>query len=766
MEKAKINFTDNLMPLLRELVASGRVKASYAQLYKDVNKYWTGGDYVDTIIAILNKWGAKADLEKLTVEQLDDITYPMLIPMCKHITESNVAKMKMYLFVSKKGDKVKLFDTDKGYCEISAEKLDSLWINTAIVFEPNMPAGYNGPEECEKPFVSVMMPIYNQAEYVVAALNSLFSQTYKNWELVIINDGSTDNLLEVIAPFREDLRVKYIQNDSNEGLGYSLNKGIKETSHDLIAYLPSDDIWHDHHLASLVEVQVSTKAMLVYSSTMSAYFAKVPKKDALQSLQLLQVLHKKNKWKWLERRELVTNSLFRMYWYHFEKHADKIAHTYTVSCQWISHPFQRHKIIDGGTGMGMFYYKKYYNVDYPLKYHSTTGDPIDEIEWYAEFRNKKYLKNKDALKILIVGEIAYNPERIVALEERGHKLYGLWMQNPNAICTVGKLPFGNVIDIDHNNWQEEVKRIKPDIIYGMLNMWSIDQAYSVLRANTGIPFVWHFKEGPMFVRDMSNWHKLLYLYTRSSGVIYNSELYKDWLGMYYPKMANPPKEFVLDGDLPKKERFYDKRSPLLSDADGEIHTVIAGRPIGLDLPQIEMLAKQKIHVHLYGERFHTRYSDLVKSVKGETKKYFHLHSNCPQTKWVEEFSKYDAGWLHCFNSNNYGDVKKYNWDDVNLPARISTYAMAGLPMLLKDNSDHSVAMQEVVETKGMALTFDNFKDVHKCFEDRERLARIRENTWSRRLEFSFDYYVDDLIRFFRSLVKSADENTNNTDNKA
>ena len=56
-------------------------------------------------------------------------------------------------------------------------------------------------------------------------------------------------------------------------------------------------------------------------------------------------------------------------------------------------------------------------------------------------------RSDDGLKILLVGELAYNADRVLALEEQGHKLYGLWMPNPYWYNTVGPLPFGHVEDL-------------------------------------------------------------------------------------------------------------------------------------------------------------------------------------------------------------------------------------------------------------------------------------------------------------------------------
>jgi hypothetical protein len=83
---------------------------------------------------------------------------------------------------------------------------------------------------------------------------------------------------------------------------------------------------------------------------------------------------------------------------------------------------------------------------------------IDEEKIYAPFRKKIPLA-KDGLKILLVGELAYYPERIYALEEQGHRLFGLWTKDPEfSFATVGKLPFGNVEDVPYETWKKSIKK--------------------------------------------------------------------------------------------------------------------------------------------------------------------------------------------------------------------------------------------------------------------------------------------------------------------
>ena len=90
--------------------------------------------------------------------------------------------------------------------------------------------------------VSIIIPSYNYALYIKKAIESVLKQTYKNWELIIIDDASTDNSLNVIKEYlKKDSRVKLIINEKNIGLASSLKKAIKFADGDWISFLESDD---------------------------------------------------------------------------------------------------------------------------------------------------------------------------------------------------------------------------------------------------------------------------------------------------------------------------------------------------------------------------------------------------------------------------------------------------------------------------------------------------------------------------------------------
>ena len=92
-----------------------------------------------------------------------------------------------------------------------------------------------------KPRVSVIMPVYNTAIYLGEAMVSVLSQTFSDFEFLIINDGSTDDCDAVISRFH-DSRIRYLKNEQNMGLVYTLNRGIDEARGQWIARMDGDDI--------------------------------------------------------------------------------------------------------------------------------------------------------------------------------------------------------------------------------------------------------------------------------------------------------------------------------------------------------------------------------------------------------------------------------------------------------------------------------------------------------------------------------------------
>lgn len=103
----------------------------------------------------------------------------------------------------------------------------------------------------EKPLVSIMMPAYNAGKYIGRAIESVLAQTYDNWELIIVDDGSTDNTYEVASRYK-DPRIRILKHDKNMGVGPSRNDALSASRGQWIAVLDADDEWLPRRLEQLL----------------------------------------------------------------------------------------------------------------------------------------------------------------------------------------------------------------------------------------------------------------------------------------------------------------------------------------------------------------------------------------------------------------------------------------------------------------------------------------------------------------------------------
>ena len=90
--------------------------------------------------------------------------------------------------------------------------------------------------------VSVITPSYNTARFLRETIGCVLSQTYENWEMLIVDDGSTDDTDDVVASF-SDPRIRYFKNERNSGAAGSRNRALREARGKWIAFLDSDDLW-------------------------------------------------------------------------------------------------------------------------------------------------------------------------------------------------------------------------------------------------------------------------------------------------------------------------------------------------------------------------------------------------------------------------------------------------------------------------------------------------------------------------------------------
>ena len=97
--------------------------------------------------------------------------------------------------------------------------------------------------------VSIITPVYNASKFIEETIKSVQSQTYKEWEIILVDDCSTDNSYEIINKYsKNDERIKYIKLEKNSGAAVARNTAIANANGKYIAFLDSDDIWYDNKL--------------------------------------------------------------------------------------------------------------------------------------------------------------------------------------------------------------------------------------------------------------------------------------------------------------------------------------------------------------------------------------------------------------------------------------------------------------------------------------------------------------------------------------
>jgi glycosyltransferase involved in cell wall biosynthesis len=591
------------------------------------------------------------------------------------------------------------------------------------------------------PAVAVLVPVHDQAAFLPRALDGLLAQRAAGWEAVVLDDGSRDaGAVAGVVGALADERLRLLRWPDNRGLGATLNAGLAATTAPLIAYLPADDLWFADHLHALLESLAEPEVVLARSC--------LDDPSGTGYAQLVQVAHRRTADRWTERAELESDDLDRLMWSRVRGRG-RTAVTGRITCSWTRHPGQRSRAIRESFDGGLNVFRSRYRVRGPLRFASTDSGEVDEVARYARFRDRPHPPSPDGLRILIVGELAFNPERVLALAERGHRLTGLWTTQGLGDATVGPLPFGSVADLDRDRWPDEVRALRPDVVWAQLNWRAVPLAAAVRTAFPELPFVWHFKEAPQRSIVRGEWPLLADLVAGADACLLATEEERDWFAQALRGRVDPARLGVLDGDLPKRDWLDVPLSARLSAGDGQPHTVVLGRPAGFDL------ARRGVHVHLHGQvrapgpkGSWTAWLDQARS---EAPERVHLHPAVGPEDWVRVLSRYDAGWLHRFPSDNGGDLRRATWDDLNSPARLPVLLAAGLPLLQPAHPDSTVSVDRVLRRDGTGLFYRSADEVAAALAEEVAGRRGHRAALAARDRHTFDAHADRLVTLFRSL---------------
>ena len=107
----------------------------------------------------------------------------------------------------------------------------------------------------KEPLISIIVPIYRVEEYLDKCLSSIINQTYKNLEIILVNDGSDDNSIKIAKKYaKKDERIKIIEED-NKGLSCARNTGINASTGKYITFVDSDDFIEENYIEVLYKIR-------------------------------------------------------------------------------------------------------------------------------------------------------------------------------------------------------------------------------------------------------------------------------------------------------------------------------------------------------------------------------------------------------------------------------------------------------------------------------------------------------------------------------
>ena len=117
------------------------------------------------------------------------------------------------------------------------------------------------------PLLTVIMPSYNAEPFIAQSIDSVIAQTVEDWELLVVDDASTDATTTLVAHYqRRDRRIRLITQDTNQGAAYARNVGLDQARGDFLAFIDSDDIWFPEKTDQQVTTMEHCRADISYTS--------------------------------------------------------------------------------------------------------------------------------------------------------------------------------------------------------------------------------------------------------------------------------------------------------------------------------------------------------------------------------------------------------------------------------------------------------------------------------------------------------------------
>ena len=143
---------------------------------------------------------------------------------------------------------------------------------------------FNNTKLKKEPKVSIILPNYNSSKTIVATINSILKQTYKNWELIIVDDCSDKKTKNILSKFKKKKKIKIFNNEKNIGAGQCRNIAIKKSNSYYLAFIDSDDLWEENKL----KMQINFMQKSNYDFTYTYYKTFTVNKKIIKTIKTPQ----------------------------------------------------------------------------------------------------------------------------------------------------------------------------------------------------------------------------------------------------------------------------------------------------------------------------------------------------------------------------------------------------------------------------------------------------------------------------------------------
>ena len=117
-----------------------------------------------------------------------------------------------------------------------------------------------------KEIVDIIMPNYNKGKYLQSSIQSIIEQTFENWRLIVLDNNSKDNSVDILNQFKVNKKIEIIILKKNKGAAFSRNLGLRLSNSEFIAFLDSDDYWHKNKLEKQIEFMRSNQVDFSYTN--------------------------------------------------------------------------------------------------------------------------------------------------------------------------------------------------------------------------------------------------------------------------------------------------------------------------------------------------------------------------------------------------------------------------------------------------------------------------------------------------------------------